>query len=260
MFVQHIEIVHQFLPSLRLDGYYVVSDLTGVPDLFERMKPVLRSLLPWRPAEKKVEELKPWARVAVTVWVLITIPVVLYLYGILLVNAPRIFATAWDSFWKQAATLNVAFAKADALNAAVSVIQILTLVLPVGGMVLSFAQTGRRLALAGWTRTQGHPLLRTGFVTLSALAVALLVGAWLPHGNNYRPIQPNDRGTVQGGFYSVHQAPAAVPGGVAPGTLPQPAATPSTEPTQPQPSLQPSSSSPQPTISPAVSPSVSSSP
>src|SRR5439155_6489290 len=27
--LQHLEIVHQFLPFIRLDGYYIVSDLTG---------------------------------------------------------------------------------------------------------------------------------------------------------------------------------------------------------------------------------------
>src|SRR4026208_1155417 len=35
--LEHIEIIHQFLPFLRLDGYYIVSDLTGVPDMFARI-------------------------------------------------------------------------------------------------------------------------------------------------------------------------------------------------------------------------------
>ena len=46
--IQHFEIVHQLLPVIRLDGYYIVSDLTGVPDLFARIGPILRSLLPGR--------------------------------------------------------------------------------------------------------------------------------------------------------------------------------------------------------------------
>ena len=32
--VQHMQILQQFLPFLRLDGYYILSDLTGVPDMF----------------------------------------------------------------------------------------------------------------------------------------------------------------------------------------------------------------------------------
>ena len=42
------EMVHQMLPFLRLDGYYVVADLVGVPDLFQRIRPILESFIPWR--------------------------------------------------------------------------------------------------------------------------------------------------------------------------------------------------------------------
>ena len=68
--VQHLEVAHQLLPFLRLDGYYIVADLTGVPDMFARIKPIFSSMLPWREAEPAVIELKPWARAVVTVWVL----------------------------------------------------------------------------------------------------------------------------------------------------------------------------------------------
>ncbi len=45
---QHLVILQQFLPFVRLDGYYVVSDLAGVPDLFRRIRPVLAGLVPGR--------------------------------------------------------------------------------------------------------------------------------------------------------------------------------------------------------------------
>ncbi|TMD20225.1 MAG: hypothetical protein E6I99_14325 [Chloroflexi bacterium] len=48
------EMLHQFLPFLRLDGYYVIADLTGVPDIFARIKPVLVSLLPGRQHRRPV--------------------------------------------------------------------------------------------------------------------------------------------------------------------------------------------------------------
>src|SRR5215211_2302562 len=74
MLVQQIEIVHQLLPFLRMDGYYILSDLTGVPDMFSRIKPTLRSLIPGRDNDARVDELKPWVRVAVTAYVLTLIP------------------------------------------------------------------------------------------------------------------------------------------------------------------------------------------
>ena len=44
----HLEIVQQLMPSLRLDGYFILADLIGVPDLFRRIRPTLRSLIPGR--------------------------------------------------------------------------------------------------------------------------------------------------------------------------------------------------------------------
>jgi len=40
--VANFDIAAQFWPFVRLDGYYVISDLAGVPDLFPLIKPVLR--------------------------------------------------------------------------------------------------------------------------------------------------------------------------------------------------------------------------
>lgn len=56
--IQHFQILQQMLPFLRLDGYYILSDLTGIPDLFTRIKPTLKSALPGKEADKRVEELK----------------------------------------------------------------------------------------------------------------------------------------------------------------------------------------------------------
>jgi putative peptide zinc metalloprotease protein len=37
--VQNFAMLQQLLPFLRLDGYYILSDLTGVPDMFSCIKP-----------------------------------------------------------------------------------------------------------------------------------------------------------------------------------------------------------------------------
>ena len=92
------EMIHQFLPFLRLDGYYVIADLTGVPDIFARMKPVLLSMLPWRKPDPQVTVLKNWVRIVVTAWVLFTVAFVLYAYGLMLLHLPTIVGTAVASF------------------------------------------------------------------------------------------------------------------------------------------------------------------
>ena len=45
---QVLQMVQQLLPMLRFDGYHVLADLTGVPDLYHRIKPTLLGLLPHR--------------------------------------------------------------------------------------------------------------------------------------------------------------------------------------------------------------------
>ena len=63
---QHLIVLDQFFPWVRLDGYYVVADLLGVSDLFSRIKPVIASLIPGREPDPRVRQLKPWARAAVS--------------------------------------------------------------------------------------------------------------------------------------------------------------------------------------------------
>src|SRR3954465_13770107 len=75
--VQNFAILQQLLPLLRLDGYCIISGLTGVPDMLARIKPVLASLIPGRPADPRVTELKPWVRAVVTGYVCTIVPVLL---------------------------------------------------------------------------------------------------------------------------------------------------------------------------------------
>jgi putative peptide zinc metalloprotease protein len=85
---QHFVIVQQLLPLLRFDGYYVLSDLTGVPDILSRIGPIFRSLLPWHRPEPEVAELKPWVRAVVTGYVATLAPLVTIMLAWLVMGAP----------------------------------------------------------------------------------------------------------------------------------------------------------------------------
>src|SRR5215831_16684397 len=43
--ITHLEMLEQLLPFVRFDGYFILSDLIGVPDLFARVTPILKSSL-----------------------------------------------------------------------------------------------------------------------------------------------------------------------------------------------------------------------
>ena len=46
--LQMLEIVKNLSPMIRSDGYHILSDATGVPDLYAHMGPTLKRLLPWK--------------------------------------------------------------------------------------------------------------------------------------------------------------------------------------------------------------------
>jgi putative peptide zinc metalloprotease protein len=208
---QHAEIVHQLLPLVRLDGYYIVADLTGVPDLFSRIKPILASLVPGRDPDERVRELKTWARMVVTVWVFVVIPLLVFQLGMLLLHAPRIFATAWDSLGKQWDAVSQGFAEGDLLAGVAGTLQTLILVVPLVGVLFTFARLGRRMGRAGWRQTEGKPALRAGFLVTSVGALALLAWVWLPNGD-YEPIRKGERGTLGEALAAVTEIPSGRPG------------------------------------------------
>ena len=149
--LQQIEILYQFFPFLRLDGYYIVSDLTGVPDLFTRIKPILKSMVPGWGTDKRVEELKPWVRVVVAAWVVTVIPVLLYLLAMLVVSAPLILTSAWDSIVAHYGEVREAFGDGKVVDGVAGLLRIVLLVIPAAGMILTLALVGKHLGAVFWS-------------------------------------------------------------------------------------------------------------
>jgi putative peptide zinc metalloprotease protein len=197
--IQHAEMLHQFLPVVRLDGYYIISDLTGVPDMFQRIGPTLKGILPWREPEARVRELKRWVRAAVTVYVLTLVPLLLFVLMITVINTPRILATAWDSGMLEYEKIEHAAGEGAVLSAAVGCIQLAVLVLIPTGLVLTLVQLGRKVAAGTWTATEDRPAARAVVVLTAAGAAAFAAYTWLPTAV-YRPVQPGEKGTLPGAF------------------------------------------------------------
>ena len=206
-----VEMIRQLQPFLRLDGYYVVSDLTGVPDLFARIRPILASLVPWRKPDESVTALKPWVRVVVSAWVLALIPLALFQITVLVIAAPRIFATGWDSATGHAADVSRSFSGGEPLSAITSMVQLAMLVLPALAISLLFFRMGRKAAVGAWRITDGRPVAR--FLLVGGLVAALVAAAFLWSARDaYRPIQPDERWTVQDAVTAVAEIPSGEPG------------------------------------------------
>jgi putative peptide zinc metalloprotease protein len=147
---QQLIMLDQFTPWIRLDGYYVVSDLIGVSDLFERIRPVLAGLRPGRPADRRVTELKRWARWAVTGWVLTTIVALASMLALLVARAPAYVSSGWASIVRQVGDAGHAVNHGAIASLAVGVIGTALLLLPVVAVLYVYVSlcwgAGSRLA------------------------------------------------------------------------------------------------------------------
>jgi putative peptide zinc metalloprotease protein len=205
--IQNFAILQQLLPLVRLDGYYVISDLTGVPDMLGRIKPILQSLIPGREADTRVTELKPWVRAVVTGYVCTIVPVLLLSFVLMIAHAPRAFATAYDSAGVQWDKIAAAPGLAAA---ATGVVQLALLVLPCMGMLLTGGRVGGRVCRSAWCWSEGEPV-RRGVLGVGAVgAVGLAAFVWWPNGD-YRPIQPTERGTIQAAVRDLRALPTGRP-------------------------------------------------
>jgi len=208
--LQLLQMAHQLLPFVRLDGYLILSDLTGVPDLFARIKPTLMSAVPGRDVDGRAQALKPWVRVVVTVWVLLVIPVLLLGVAMMALTLPRVVATAWDSAGRQLDA--VSGADGDVLTMAAGVLSLLALLLPVASSIYLLGRLAVRLARSRWGRV--------------GLVVAALAAAWLwwPNGE-YQPIERDEPLRLQDAARTV-SFPEGVQGATT--TVPEPTTTTST--------------------------------
>ncbi|MGZ4579476.1 MAG: MinD/ParA family ATP-binding protein [Nocardioidaceae bacterium] len=144
--VMHVSMLQQLVPAVRFDGYYVLSDAIGVPDLFARVRPVLLSLLPGRPVDRRVTEISPGARRVVIGWVLVVVPTLLLGLGWLLWSLPAMTARTWAAAVVQGDQLAGAWGDGRFAVVALSVVSLVMLVLPLLGVVVLFWRLGDALA------------------------------------------------------------------------------------------------------------------
>jgi putative peptide zinc metalloprotease protein len=152
--LMHVQAAQQFLPSIRFDGYYMLADLAGVPELFNYVGPVLKSLVPGRPAHPRVQELRPRSRRLIVLWVTVTVPMLLFYLVTFLLVVPRVLPVVWDVLLDYLDRMQAATRAGDVTTVALSVFQLLLMLLPwVGGALVVAMLAGmlRRLGDArGW--------------------------------------------------------------------------------------------------------------
>jgi putative peptide zinc metalloprotease protein len=164
--------LYQFLPFIRLDGYYIMSDLIGVPNLFAFVGPVLASL--YRRHDPRIQArlalVNRRARVAIRVWAAVTVAFLAFNLATIALLAPVLFPSEWSAAHLQVEGMVAAFGRqnvADGINALVDLIFI---VIAPAGILLILVMMLRRFARAVRKWWPTHRVL-------TAAAVILLSGA-----------------------------------------------------------------------------------
>ena len=187
--LQLIQMVKQLSPVIRADGYHILSDLTGVPDLYAHIGPTLRRLLFWR--EQEPSALTGRARLIVTLWVLVVVPALLALAIGAILLLPRLLATAWASGREIAS----AIPDSGAVGVATALLQLLALTLPVLGAVVLTYSLSRTAWSAAKTWSSGRPIRQSALAAAATCAASLMAWAWWPAGQ-YEPIRAQQDGTL----------------------------------------------------------------
>ncbi|MGP0222045.1 hypothetical protein [Paenarthrobacter sp. NCHU4564] len=193
---QVLQMVRQLLPLLRFDGYHILADATGVPDLFHRIKPTLLALLPRHRKNPEAQALKPWARAVVSVWVLVTVPLLVISLLLLVVALPRLLGTAWASATGHYASLAERAANGDLAGAGAQVLALLAIALPIAGISYMLVRLLRQFLRGLWRKTRGKAGQRAVALVAVAAVAAGLAWAWWPAPGTYTPVRPYERGTL----------------------------------------------------------------
>jgi putative peptide zinc metalloprotease protein len=174
--------LEQLLPFVRFDGYFILSDLVGVPDLFARIAPVVRSSLFRKDGGQRVATLRRPARIVITAWVLTVIPLLAFTLGYLMLFLPAANRALWHSA-SQAGHLaavsltghQYAVSAVDALSAALAVV-------PIAGSLYIAAGLLRRAVSLGARWSAGRPRRRLVAVLAGIACAGPLALFWLVQG------------------------------------------------------------------------------
>ncbi|MHC5701619.1 M50 family metallopeptidase [Streptomyces tirandamycinicus] len=210
IYLVHFEILEQLLPVVRLDGYYILGDLAGIPDLFGKIKPILRSMLPGRPLPPEVAGLRRPARIMVTGWVVTMVPLIAAELGYVLWNLPRLLGTSLRSLAEQVAGTWSAFAEGEITAGLVGVVGSFMLVCPLAGAAYLAVRVVGRLVKATARDTEGNTRLRVAVCGGVLAAAGALCAAWLT-GMTPQPLprQPPIAPILQPGVPTVRPTAAA---------------------------------------------------
>ncbi len=180
VFVINFDIVRQLVPFGRFDGYWTLADLTGIPDLFTYVGPVLKDVASFRRRAPKVVNLKPWVKRVFVGYILLTVPLLTALMVFFIMRLPRIVQHITTSGSLKVDEFRDARIQGDWAMMALAITEQLILLLQFFGIGLMLYLLGKRLVLLmirGWKNPS--PIARIGSAVGLTTLLLFLTYAWV---------------------------------------------------------------------------------
>jgi putative peptide zinc metalloprotease protein len=181
----NVMMLMQLLPFVRLDGYWLVCDIAGVPDLFAYWGLAWKRLLrvrPRRPVYQALRPLRPATRRVILVWAAISAVVLAVEFTLLVTAAPALGRTMLQSLWAQAQYAAHQLEAGSPVGVALGTLNaLLDLMLFVGltfGVVF-LAIHAARASARRWGRTPARRVAASLIPVLLFAAPMALSAAWL---------------------------------------------------------------------------------
>jgi putative peptide zinc metalloprotease protein len=193
-----VEVLRQFIPFLRLDGYWLLADLAGVPDFFSQAKPFLRGAVSGRGTGTKLPPTRRSVKVTFAVFLAVTFVILPALFVVVLVRLPHIAELAWTALRGQGAAVRRAWEAGQVLDSVAGVVTMLLLLFQLAGLVAFVYLFAVRPILRAWTWTGHKPVpvrsMLRGSLAMVVGAAAALLGTFYP----WRKIGPMGGGDMAG--------------------------------------------------------------
>jgi putative peptide zinc metalloprotease protein len=180
--ITQLEMLQQLIPIVRFDGYFILSDVAGVPDMFARVAPIVKSVLPGGRGDPRVAGLRRGTRIVVTCWVLVVIPLLFAFMGYLLLHLPEVNRALWRSVSLQAHLMATAAAGRHYAMAAVDAIGAGLVALSLVGTLYIATGLARRAVTLGRHWSAGRPGRRLVACAATVACATTLAALWTVQG------------------------------------------------------------------------------
>jgi putative peptide zinc metalloprotease protein len=146
-----LDILYQCLPFVRLDGYWALADVTGIPDFFSLMGAFVASISRGETSStSRLPALRPFARTVFLLYTLIVLPLLAVVGVFALTRLPWVLSATWSAELLQRQLLDDAFAAGNPVFGGLVVLQMLLLIVPVLGSAYLLMSIGSPVVRLGY--------------------------------------------------------------------------------------------------------------